>query len=455
MPAAVLSYNSSSELVTQETYYNCGPGSCQLVLDARGIHVSEAELSSVLGTTTDGTPSIDSISAGLNHFDPESSYASLWMVTDPPTPDEVQIMRERIFRTIAWGRGCVANVVVPPSNYPRAVPKSDPNLPGAEGISPNYGGGIVFHYISILGADDTDDTVMIVDPGFQPATYWMTVSQLASCVTPHGLVYASGAPTVAAPGIPTLPGPAGPQVAGSKRFWPVTADRFVTSPFGPRDGGFHSGVDFGFHGGSGDRPVFAIQSGTVQFSGPAQGYGGPDPAGWIVIDSDDSQGSGVFEYGHVVRLPHIAVGVTVNAGDQIATINPDEGSNGGVAPHLHLSYMPRGYDPAAKMDPLPLLDGAAEPGVVVSAPPQHHLPDDPAAMIVNHHPQPVPAPTPAPQQQTCLTGRPHHHSENPPPDELLLDMRAEGLCTQALVYAIAEKLGLDAAGIYQSARDSF
>jgi hypothetical protein len=34
-------------------------------------------------------------------------------------------------------------------------------------------------------------------------------------------------------------------------------------------------------------------------------------------------------------------------------------------------------------------------------------------------------------------------------------MRAEGLISQALIYAVAEKLGLDAAGIYQSARDSF
>jgi len=434
MPATVLSYNTAPELVTQETYYNCGPGSSQLVLEARGIHVSEAELSGVLGTTTDGTPSIDSIANGLNHYDGESQYASMWMPNDPPTPDEVNLMRERIFRTIAWGRGCVANVVVPPSNYPRAVQKHDPNLPGAEGVSPNYGGGIVYHYISALGADDFDDTVMIVDPGFQPSTYWVTVSQLATMVSPHGIVYASGAPTVAQPGIPTLPGPAGPMVANAQKYWPVTADRFVTSPFGPRDGGFHSGADFGFNGGSGDRPVFAVQSGTVQYAGPAQGYGGPDPAGWLVIDSDDSQGGGCWEYGHIVHLPNIAVGAAVRAGDQIATINPNEATNGGVAPHLHLAYMARGYDPGSKQDPLPVLDGAAEPGVVVAPSAPNHA---------------------APPEQTCLTGRPHHHSENPPTDGQILDMRAEGLCTQALVFKIAEKLGLDAAGIYQAARESF
>jgi hypothetical protein len=245
-------------------------------------------------------------------------------------------------------------------------------------------------------------------------------------------------------------------VAGSSRYWPVTADRFVTSPFGPRDGGFHTGADFGFNGGSGGRPVFAVQSGTVQYAGPAQGYGGPDPAGWLVIDSDDSQGSGCWEYGHIVRLPEIGVGAKVTAGQQIATINPDETANGNVAPHLHLAFMPRGYDPGAKVDPLPVLDGAADPAVGY-APPQHHLPEDPAAMIVNHHPQPAPAApvAPAPQQQTCLTGRPHHHSENPPPDQLLLDMRAEGLLTQRLVFELALRAGLDANALYQETRDSF
>jgi predicted chitinase len=210
VPAAVLNYNQSHELITQETYYNCGPGSSQLVLDARGIRVTEAELSGVLGTTVNGTPSIDNIAAGLNHYDGESKYAAMWMPNDPPKPDEVNLMRERISRTVAWGRGCVANVVVPPANYPKAVPKSDPNLPGASGQSPGYAGGIVYHYVSILGADNTDDTVMIVDPGFQPSTYWVTVTQLASMVTPHGIVWASGAPPLAPAAPPAAPAPAAP-----------------------------------------------------------------------------------------------------------------------------------------------------------------------------------------------------------------------------------------------------
>jgi hypothetical protein len=178
-------------------------------LNARGINVTEAELSGVLGTTVNGTPSIDNIANGLNHYDPEAAYSSMWMTNDPPTSAEVDLMRERIQRTVAAGRGGVANVVVPPANYPQAVPKSDPNLPGAAGVSPGYGGGIVYHYISYLGFDASDDTVFIVDPGFQPAEYWVTTTQLASMVTPHGIVYSSSAPELT-PAAPAAPAPGAP-----------------------------------------------------------------------------------------------------------------------------------------------------------------------------------------------------------------------------------------------------
>lgn len=145
-----------------------------------------------------------------------------------------------------------------------------------------------------------------------------------------------------------------------QRFWPLDVGRVMTSLFGPRWGSVHTGVDFGFPDGSGGRAVYAVQAGTVIFAGGATGYGGPDPAGWLVIDSDDRQGGGVFEYGHVVR--EVPVSAKVYAGQQIGRINPDRGTNGDVAPHLHLAYMPRQYDPARKEDPLPRLVGALDPG---------------------------------------------------------------------------------------------
>ena len=149
------------------------------------------------------------------------------------------------------------------------------------------------------------------------------------------------------------------------RFWPLDKGRIVTSPFGPRSGGWHFGVDFGFPGGSANRPVYAIQSGTVLYAGAAQGYGSPDPAGWLVINSTDEQGGGCLEYGHIVRLPDIKVGSKVTAGQQIAVINPDSRTNGGTSPHLHLSDMPGDYAPGKKQDPMPRLKGALDPGTAI------------------------------------------------------------------------------------------
>lgn len=143
------------------------------------------------------------------------------------------------------------------------------------------------------------------------------------------------------------------------RFWPLGTGRIVTSPFGPRQGGFHAGTDFGRAGGSAGMPVYAVQAGTVIFAGAAGGYGGPDPAGWLVVDSTDAEGGGCLEYGHIIR--EVARGDHVAAGQRIGHINPDRRTNADVAPHLHLSDMPRGYYPAAKQDPMRRLAGAREP----------------------------------------------------------------------------------------------
>ena len=106
-------------------------------------------------------------------------------------------------------------------------------------------------------------------------------------------------------------------------------------------------------------PVYACQAGTVIHAGAANGYGGPDPAGWLVIDSSDDQGSGCVDHGHIIR--EVAKGDIVRSGQRIGRINPNRRTNGGVAPHLHLSVMPREYNPESKMDPTPWLRGAIEP----------------------------------------------------------------------------------------------
>jgi hypothetical protein len=56
---------------------------------------------------------------------------------------------------------------------------------------------------------------------------------------------------------------------------------------------------------------------------------------------------------------------------------------------------------------------------------------------------------------TPLTGFPHHHSQHEDDRALLLNIRAEGLLTQRLVFEIAARAGIDARRIYEETRDSF
>ena len=142
---------------------------------------------------------------------------------------------------------------------------------------------------------------------------------------------------------------------------PVPKGFYVTSGFGPRWGALHAGTDFGRDGGSGGHPVYAVRAGTVLYAGAADGYGGPDPCGWIVIDHPAEDGGGTSEYGHLIR--EVAVGAHVAEGQRIGRINPDQNTNGGVAPHCHFSWMPYDYNPAAKQDPMTtVLKGARWPG---------------------------------------------------------------------------------------------
>lgn len=150
------------------------------------------------------------------------------------------------------------------------------------------------------------------------------------------------------------------------RFKPVPAEFYVTSGFGPRWGTVHRGTDFGRGGGSGGHPVYAAQAGTVVYAGAASGFGGPDPAGWVVVDHPAADGAGTTVYGHVIR--EVSVGQRVEAGQRIARINPNQGSNGNVAPHLHFEVHPYSWRAGSQIDPVPWLGNSPSPGAASPSP---------------------------------------------------------------------------------------
>ncbi|QZA32971.1 MULTISPECIES: M23 family metallopeptidase [Hydrogenibacillus] len=148
-----------------------------------------------------------------------------------------------------------------------------------------------------------------------------------------------------------LPANDAPAVAGPVPFlWPVEAPR-VTSPFGPRWGRFHYGVDL--VSARGDRIIRAARSGIVRLSGRlAGGYGN-----LIILAHGDGLET---TYAHLARR-FVREGELVRAGEPIGLMGAE-----GHATGIHLHFEIRQND--RPLDPLPLLRSAGWAGTGAARP---------------------------------------------------------------------------------------
>ena len=106
-------------------------------------------------------------------------------------------------------------------------------------------------------------------------------------------------------------------------IWP-TNDGWISSPYGPRNSGFHYGLDIAVVTGT---PLKAIASGTVEYSGWRGGYGRV-----VILDHSDGWKS---LYAHASRL-QVSKGQQVSQGTVIAL----SGATGNVTgPHVHLEII--------------------------------------------------------------------------------------------------------------------
>jgi murein DD-endopeptidase MepM/ murein hydrolase activator NlpD len=132
--------------------------------------------------------------------------------------------------------------------------------------------------------------------------------------------------------------PAGRPGDAGRYVTPVAGAR-VSSGYGPRDGGWHYGLDLAAPLGT---PIRAVTAGTVIEAGPASGFGL-----WIRLRHP---GGTVTVYGHMHTITR-PTGTRVVAGQQIATVGSRGQSTG---PHLHFEVWPHG-DRAQRVDPQPWL----------------------------------------------------------------------------------------------------
>ncbi|MGZ4619159.1 MAG: M23 family metallopeptidase [Frankiaceae bacterium] len=135
-------------------------------------------------------------------------------------------------------------------------------------------------------------------------------------------------PTASTPGRPA-PGP-----ARDTHPWVLPAQGPVASPYGPRPGEFHPGIDLAAPLGA---PIVAAADGVVTSAGPASGFGN------AVVIANGNEVETV--YGHM-RYWFVRSGQRVRAGQLIALVGSEGHSTG---PHLHFEVHLAGKltDPAA------------------------------------------------------------------------------------------------------------
>lgn len=120
-------------------------------------------------------------------------------------------------------------------------------------------------------------------------------------------------------------------VVKGRLVWPVIGAYRVNSPYGPRNGGFHGGIDLGGPGANG-KIIVAAASGRVTSAGWAGAYGYR-----VMINHGNGM---VTLYAHCLKNSiSVRAGQYVNAGDAIARLGSTGNSTG---PHLHFEVRMNG-----------------------------------------------------------------------------------------------------------------
>ncbi len=114
-------------------------------------------------------------------------------------------------------------------------------------------------------------------------------------------------------------------LSGRPQGWPLFGT--ITSRFGPRNGGFHTGIDIANVSGT---PVFATGDGVVVFKGYVGGYGN-------LVEIDHGNGFSTV-YAHLSRFA-VELGDRVEKGDIIGYVGRSGRTTG---PHLHYEVRIRG-----------------------------------------------------------------------------------------------------------------
>ena len=132
--------------------------------------------------------------------------------------------------------------------------------------------------------------------------------------------------------------------------------QYISSPYGPRDIGFHSGTDWGAKAGAyPGAPIYASGPGLVMFSG----WNGPRPGNVKTVLYDGFSLARRVMYCHLQNLNGARVNQRVNTGDIIGYVG-DTGS--ALGHHLHAELVGGGDPMKLVFDPNSYVGGGSGAG---------------------------------------------------------------------------------------------
>ncbi|WP_433344064.1 C39 family peptidase [Micromonospora sp. CA-111912] len=155
----------------QPNFYFCGPAAARNALSVQGKAISVDAMAEEMGTTEDGTDSINDITPVLNKETGKGdAYRSVEITTGKADDGQTDKLRADVVRTVDSGRAVVANI---------AGTATD-----TDGVVHSFEGG---HYISVVGYRDDGRTVKIADSANPAqASYDITVDNLADWIATRG-----------------------------------------------------------------------------------------------------------------------------------------------------------------------------------------------------------------------------------------------------------------------------
>jgi hypothetical protein len=140
----------------------------------------------------------------------------------------------------------------------------------------------------------------------------------------------------------------------------------VSSPYGPRGGGMHTGTDFGVPSGT---AILASCSGQVIYVAYEAGGAGNT----VTISGEDGWQS---RYHHL-QAWCVSVGQHVSEGDTVGWCDSTGASSG---PHLHFEIRPT---PSQTTDPIPILEAdAGDSGYTPGQPPAPDIFGEEGVMLI-------------------------------------------------------------------------